>query len=462
MKSGIFKHCVLSCFLFISFGVFVNASSVKVFNVLDYGAKGDGKTLDSPAFQKAIDAASSLANGSQVLVPAGHKFLLGTIQLKSDIDFHLDGDAELFSSTQQEHFINDALILANNANNLKITGTGFINGRDMEFMTHYDSIGEWWQPKPFRTKLFILTRCNNLQIRDITFGNSSFWGLHMLGCENVVIENVNVRNNLQVPNCDGIDPDHCRNVIIRNCHIVSGDDAIVVKATRQNEDYGESSNILVQDCILETQDAGLKIGTETTKDIHHITFERCKIISGSRGLCIQLRDEGNVHDITFRDIEFISRFYSAPWWGRGEAISFTAIPRTPETKLGSMFNIRVSNVKGISENSIRVNGTKESRIHDVVMENVEVTMIKQSKYPGGVFDNRPTKVYTDLEPHSTPAFSIRFADSIQLNNCRVFWSAALPDYYSNGILAENTTGLVYKNFKGGAAHPLVYKEIEIK
>ena len=87
-------------------------SSKNVFNVLDYGAVGDGTTLDTAAIQKTIDAAAEAGNGARVLVPAGHRFLIGTIELKSNIDFHLQGDAELLVSTNQEDYTHRAAIIA--------------------------------------------------------------------------------------------------------------------------------------------------------------------------------------------------------------------------------------------------------------------------------------------------------------------------------------------------------------
>ena len=290
---------------------------VPVFNVLKYGAKGDGKVLDTEAIQKAIDEASKTGNGARVLIPAGHQYLIGTIVLKGDIDFHLQGDAELLVSTRQADYSDKAAIIANGAKNLKISGTGSINGRALEFMTHYEKSNEWWIPKDWRPGLLVLTRCTNLDIRDITLEKAAWWTLHMLGCENILIDNIKINNNLDVPNCDGIDPDHCRNVEIRNCKISCGDDAIVAKATRQEEDYGPTANIWVHDCVLETQDSGVKIGTETTQDIYNVVFERCEIKTSCRGLTIQLRDEGDVYNIVFKDITFTSRYHSAPWWGRG-------------------------------------------------------------------------------------------------------------------------------------------------
>ena len=427
--------------------------SVPVFNVLQYGAVGDGKTLDTDAIQKAIDEAAKAGKGAQVCIPGGHQYLIGTLTLKSGIDFHLQGDAELLVSTRREDYSGRATIIANGANELTISGTGSINGRALEFMSHYDKSNEWWIPKNWRPRLFLLTQCNDLKVLDITINKAPSWSLHMLGCENVLVDGIKIHNNLDVPNCDGIDPDHCRNVEIRNCQISCGDDAIVVKTTRGKEDYGPSTNIHVHDCQFETQDSGVKIGTETTQDIYNVLFERCKIKTSCRGLTIQLRDEGDVYNIVFRDITFTSRYHSAPWWGRGEAISFTAIPRTTDTKIGTIHNILVKNVTGTAENSVRINGTKESQINNIRFDNVNVTLNRWTDYPGQLFDNRPTEVYPDIEPHDNPGFYLRFCDHVFLNNCSIGWGDNIPDYFSNAIQAHDVTDLKIEGFKGESAHP---------
>jgi polygalacturonase len=424
--------------------------TAKTFNVLDYGAKGDGIALDTAAFQRAVDAAAD-AGGGMVLVPRGKKFLVATLALKSGIDFHLDG--ELLISTNQNDYAGDGVLTASNAANLTISGGGKISGRSLAFMTGYDATNEWWLFKDWRPKMFVLTGCTNLAVRDLTFGDAPFWGLHLLGCENVLVENVTVNNRLDVPNDDGIDPDHCRNVEIRNCHVTCGDDAIVIKSTRQTNEFGDCANISVHDCVLRTQDAGLKIGTETTGSIHDILFERCKILSSSRGLCIQLRDEGSVSNVVFRDIKFAARHLSNPWWGHGEAISFTAIPRTAATKLGTLQDVLVENVSGQAENSVRVNGSAASRIENVRLKNVAIKFACWTKYPGGLFDNRPTKVLPPIEPHATPGFSLRCADGVTLDNCTVTWGKNLPDYFGSALEAEDAHDLRLTGFQGEAAHP---------
>jgi polygalacturonase len=427
------------------------AAAPKVFNVLQFGAVGDGATLDTAAIQKAIDAAAATGGGAQVLIPEGHRFLISTLELRADIDFHLAGD--LVISTNRADYRGDGVLTALNAENLTLSGKGKFMGQALAFMTHYDSKDEWWIFKEWRPKMFILTGCTNLVVRDLTFGDAPEWGLHMLGCHKVLVDGIKIRNHLDVPNCDGIDPDHCQDVIIRNCHIRCGDDAIVIKATRQTSDYGPSANIRVQDCVLETQDSGLKIGTETTSDIRDIVFERCEIRTSSRGLTIQLRDEGSVSNIVFRDIKFNSRYYSDPWWGRGEAISFTAIPRTNTTRLGVMQNVLVQNVTGRAENSVRVYGAAAGHIRDVRFENVTVTLDRWTKYRGGLFDNRPTRVIEPIEAHDNPGFSLRHAADVTLKNCSVRWGRTRPDYFTSALEAEQAGGLRLTGFKGNAAHP---------
>ncbi len=423
------------------------------FDVRDYGAAGDGTTPDTAAIQRAIDEAAAAGPGSRVLLRGGKRYLIGSLHLRAGLDFHLADDAELLVSTDPRDFPSRAALNALDAPGLRLTGTGRINGCSREFMTHYDEADEWWRPKEFRPRLAVFSGCQDLEVRNVTFFEAPSWTLHLVGCRGVLVDRVKIRNQLDVPNCDGIDPDHCRDVEIRNCDIACGDDAIVIKATRQGAAYVGCESIVVKDCVIETQDSGVKIGTETVADIRRVRFERCEIKTSCRGCTIQLRDEGNVSDIEFRDIRFTARYHSAPWWGRGEALSFTAIPRTPETKVGTISNVRVTNVTGRAENSLRISGSPQSRIRDVRFEQVALTLDRWTKYSGAVWDNRPTTAAPGLEPHATPAIHVRHADNISFKDCRVAWGVNPPDYFTHALEAENVTGLDHPGLQGGSAHP---------
>ncbi len=423
------------------------------FNVREFGAVGDGITPDTAALQRAIDAAGTAGPGARVIVPGGKRFLTGSLELRAGIELHLADDAELLASANPTDYPGEALLWGHDLTGLRLTGTGRINGRAREFMTHFNPDREIWIPKPFRPRLAALTGCHDLAVEHITFFEAPSWTLHLLGCRDVLVDGVKIRNILDVPNCDGIDPDHCRNVEIKNCDIACGDDAIVIKATREGLAYGGSENIHVHDCVIATQDSGLKIGTETVADIRKVRFERCEIKSCCRGCTIQLRDEGNVSDIEFRDIQFSARYHSAPWWGRGEGISFTAIPRTPETKVGTISNVRVVNVTGRAENTTRISGSLQSRIRDIRFDHVDLTLDRWTKYPGAQWDNRPTSAVPGLEPHATPAIHVRHTDHVSFKACHVAWGSNPPDYFTHALEAEDVTGIDHTGLTGNAAHP---------
>ncbi len=160
-----------------------------------------------------------------------------------------------------------------------------------------------------------------------------------------------------------------------------------------------------------------------------------------------------MYNITFRDITFESRYFSDPWWGRGEAISFTAIPRRPGAKLGTLRDITVKNVTGRAENSVRIWGSPEARARNILLDQVHITLDRWTKYKGGVYDNRPTSAIAPIEPHQTAGFSIQDADDVILRDCSVRWGANVPEYFCKPVESERVSGLKLERFQGDSARP---------
>jgi polygalacturonase len=476
---------VITCLaVTISFSSYATSQSA-VFNVLDYGAKGDGQTNDAEAIQKAIDLCTR--TGGRVLFPAGKTYYSGAIYLKPNIDFHIEKGAVLLGSSNEEDYgpYADALINAVDAPNISITGGGQINGNASSFIKELRPGGDIYIPKwgthkgclgskgttKRRYMLMTLVKCNHLKITDITLKDAASWFIHPVGCDDVLIDGVSIIGDLRVPNNDGIDTDHCRNVRISNCYIHTGDDAIVFKNTLLCDhwaDLGPCENITVTGCVIVSRSSALKID-EMWDDCRNIVFDSCVIYASNRGICIQSRDKGNIHDIIFSNIVINTQLFSTWWWGKAEPICITHMPRNAETKLGKVSNITFSNIICNSENSVYIHGWKGNPVENIVLDNVMVTIDKKTQWPGGWYDPRPGNVFRTSGPkptspeeelnlskglyrHKTVGIYCENASNVTMRDVQVKWGKNRPEYFGSALETHNVKGLVLDNFKGTAAH----------
>ena len=152
--------------------------------------------------------------------------------------------------------------------------------------------------------------------------------------------------------------------------------------------YKLCENITVTGCVIVSRSSALKID-EVWDDCRNIVFDSCVIYASNRGICIQSRDRGNIHDIIFSNIVINTQLHSAWWWGKAEPICITHMPRDAETKLGKVSNITFSNIICNSENSIYIHGWKDNPVEDIVLDNVKVTIDKKTDWPGGWYDDDP-------------------------------------------------------------------------
>lgn len=437
-----------------------------VFDILQYGAIGDGKTNDSQAIQRAINDCAT-AGGGRVLLPAGRTYCSGLLVLKSNMDFYVENGARLIASGNKEDYPPSkyrnsttgtmsnglesphALICAVGENDITISGGGTIDGNAEAFMdvvTPYHISGIIF-PRP---TLIFLGNCKRVTITQITLQNSSSWVLHPGGCEDILISGIRILCNLKMANSDGIDLDHCHNVRISNCYIECADDCIVLKNTKILEEFGPCENIVITGCTMVSTSGAFKIGTETVSDFRNILVDSCIIYNSNRGLGIQLRDQGNVENVRFTNIIIETRRFYERWWGKAEPIYVTALDRNEDQKAGSIKNVYFSNITCKGENGVYICGQADNPIEEIVLDNVRVEIDKWTKWEGGIYDKRPC-IDEGLEHRDNAGVYCAHAKDVTLRNVKVVWGQDLPDYYGAALEAENVTELNLENFKGKAA-----------
>ena len=390
-----------------------------VYDVIAAGAVGDGKTDDAKAIQLAIDRCSA-EGGGRVLFPRNHTFLAGPIELKSNVELHLEATATLKANPDESIYQLSAFgenrgegmlwLYANDAENLSITGKGTIHGNGIAFMGK--ELDDSYELKPLADQTFdprphvlTLTAVKNLTIRDVTIKEGAYWTVHLIGCDGAVIDGIQLLNNLKIRNGDGIDIDHSKNVRIANCHITSGDDCICLKNRREFEKYGSCHDITVTNCVMSSRSCAIKIGSENMDSIYNVVFDNCIITASNRGLGIQNRDEGTVTDIIFSNIQLDCRLWSDVWWGKAEPIYVTSYPRANgnhkdanwrfpkgqiEGKCGEVKRIRFYNISAISANGCFVGCDEVGKVDGISFDNVHIKLAgaKTDQY---VFDKRPCK-----------------------------------------------------------------------
>ena len=449
---------------------------MKIFDITEYGAVGDGIRDNASEIQNAIDECSN-SGGGIVYAPGNNVFMTGPFNLKSHVNFVVESSTTILAnpdeSVYKESAFRDNLgegtiwIGGESLENVTISGRGTIDGNGIAFMGPEEKPA--YVLKDFdvvdpRPHLLTLVGVNNLLIRDVTFKNSAYWCLHLVGCNDVKIESVRILNNLKIRNSDGIDLDHTKNVRISNCYIESADDCICFKTRREYEEYGPTENVVVSDCIMTSTSCSIKLGSENMDAIRNVIVSNCIIKSSNRGIGIQNRDEGVIENITFENISVKSRLFDDVWWGKAEPIYITAYKRQSdkhkdsnlrfakgqiEGKVGKVSDITFFNIRCTSENGIFVGG-EEGKVSDIRFVNVNTCIEKTTSYQGGIFDLRPSDTVGLLKTN-TSGFYFRTGKNISLIDCTVKWGANKAPYYKNVLYAEDINDIYIENLKGVSA-----------
>lgn len=286
------------------------------YNILDYGAVSDTTQLSSAAVQHAIDACSK-AGGGRVVVPAG-SYKIGTIQLRSHVNLHLEHGATLYGSTSLEDYTpmksayvslrtqteTVQLIYADDVDDVVIDGYGTIDGRGRAFPKL-----SWNDEGITRPHLLRFIQSRDIVVKDITLCNSGCWMQHYLACDRLRIDGIKVfnRNNY---NNDALDIDGCHDVVVKGMMADSDDDGITLKSTSPRL----CENVRISDCVVSSHCNAVKLGTETNGGFRNINIsgivvkpsedQREKFFGqwiGSSAISLEIVDGGVLENVNISD-----------------------------------------------------------------------------------------------------------------------------------------------------------------
>jgi polygalacturonase len=286
-----------------------------VYDVRQFGAAGDGKTKETAAIAKAIDACAK-AGGGTVQFPAG-KYLTGAITLRSNVTLRIDTGATILGSQDPRDYpLRDSpwgdgrkeissLIYGADLENVAITGGGIIDGQ-----------GEiWWKRQWFakekkghppaktpadfeeakkvangRPHLIKILRSKYVTIDGLRLTNSPSWTVNPVFCEFVTVHGVSIFNPVPSPNTDGINPESCRNVHISDCTIDVGDDCITLKSG--TDEIGRkmgrpTENVTITNCTMLKGHGGVVIGSEMSGGVRNVSISNCVFQGTDKGLRIK-------------------------------------------------------------------------------------------------------------------------------------------------------------------------------
>jgi polygalacturonase len=370
----------------------VHGAEAKVFDVRQYGAKGDGQTLDTAAVQKALDACGQ-AGGGVVRVPPG-TYLSRPIRIHSRTTLLLEEGATLKATDDPRDYLPPSVtwddILAGRS---KGPFTHFLSGKKLTDVTitgkgTIDGSGaRWWEPaEEARRKVsgFTLPRpdlvriaaCKHLKVSGITLKNSPKFHLVPEDCEDVVIEGVTILAPAGAANTDAVDPSLCRHVTITKCMIDVGDDNVAIKSGKKlpGREFG-CEDITITDCVFK-HGHGVSIGSETAGGVRNVTVRHCQFEGTENGLRIKTArgKGGRVEKIVYEDItmkDVVGAITITTYYPKIPA-SDAAQPVTALTP--QYRDIRIANLKATSVRGAGVIvGLPESRVQNVVLENVQIT-----------------------------------------------------------------------------------------
>ncbi|WP_054726540.1 glycoside hydrolase family 28 protein [Paucilactobacillus hokkaidonensis] len=305
-----------------------------IINILDQRDFLDLNGSTTKLIQNAINECSKNGGGT-VIIPGNGDYIIDGIVMENNVTLSIEKGARLIGSGNESKYIkregpfellkNDtpicSLIYAKNSSHISIVGAGKIIGSYQKFIFPEQKLAPHLKSYKYpRPMTIYFENCKNIYINNVTISDAPFWTIHLVGCVNTEIDDIKIYNESRMPNTDGIDIDRSKNTFIHNCIIVTGDDAICSKCTEETKQYGDCTNLLVENCQLTSQSSGIKFGSSSFGNFVNCNFKKISIKDSNRGLAFQLRDPGSAKNIIFEDINIVTKHFTEEWWGSGEPI----------------------------------------------------------------------------------------------------------------------------------------------
>jgi polygalacturonase len=437
-------HTTRRFFLLVGcFWAALTAARAQDYNIKDFGAVSDTLKLSTAAINRAVETCAK-KGGGRVVIPAGN-YKSGTITLRSNVELYFSAGATLYASTAPRDFPRQlqpayrsqkdpggwfALIYAEGASNIALTGYGTIDGLGARQLPRPELLGGDQDGRP-RNVLFI--SCQRVHVENITMRNSGVWNQHYLNCEDVKVTGIQVFNHSNRNN-DGIDIDGCRRFVLANSLIDSDDDAIVLKSTG----LAGCEDVVVNNCVVSSFTNGLKCGTESTGGFKNISFSNCVVkpsasktksvfntpAHGITAISLEIVDGGVMEGVQVSNITIEGT--ECPIYVRlgNRARKHRADAPTPP--LGRMKDISIANITATHAGNYTssITGVPGASIENITLSNIRI--VNQGGLKAGSFLADAAQVIEDEKGYPQPtvwknlpasAFFLRHVKQATFQHC---------------------------------------------
>lgn len=367
----------------------VTSNEKREYPVTQFGASGDGQTLNTKSIQMAIDKCA--ADGGGVVVISQGAFISGAIFLKQGVDLRIDKGGVLKGTTSMEDYPvvatrwegeerewTSALVNAFDMNNFTLSGEGKIDGSgeawvELNKNTKPEIIpGKKIYGKP---RLIAIQNCRNSEISGLNLKNQACWGLFILYSENIEVKDLIIRAEHNIPMSDGIDVDSSKDIHITGCDIDVNDDCIAIKSGKDEDGRRVNrpcEDILVEKCTFRYGHGGVSMGSEMSGGIRNVTIQDCVMEADNwapiRFKCQPSRG-GVVENITYRNIQLKDTRKAFEFNMEWRMVN----PKPASDPLPVFRNIKIINVSGTTATAGDMHGLKDSPIRNVAFENCNIT-----------------------------------------------------------------------------------------